>query len=199
MIVKFLQAGGRLAIINTGPAIRKETKESLTGFTGSYAPLFEDFNVVCFEEEWVPGTFTNPIYKNEIPDLVVYISSSEKDKDIIYSETKNLQIPFFNLSQEKYPYSLIHLDLAAHPSKAYLFLQMLLFWIHSTETKQTEFTDNLDKMENFKAANIFSTHEVINFFENLRSVELRNFMYLNRNKKKGKFIKNRNLAVKNKK
>lgn len=54
LLTKILQAGGQLAIINNGPRLGKE-------MSGKYQTLFEGVNVICFEDAWVPGTFTNPL------------------------------------------------------------------------------------------------------------------------------------------
>jgi len=129
LLTGILQAGGQIAIINNGPLYGKV-------MSGRYQSLFEGTNVICFEDEWLPGTFTNPLFGYNLPDAIVYLTASDKDHAVIFSEISNLKIPLFNLSSEKYFNNLLPYEVMSIPSRAFFFIHLLYYWIREVEAKK---------------------------------------------------------------
>lgn len=132
MIGNLLKSGGSIAIINNGPEFRK-------GLAGVYASVFEGLNIICFEEEWLPGTFTNPIHGYSIPDLVIFLSVDDKDRIKVLSEITNLRIPILNLSSIKYNNALIEFETIQNATKVFFFMQFFIYWIQQYESQNAFF------------------------------------------------------------
>lgn len=133
MLANLLRAGGNIALINNGPEFRK-------GLAGVYASIFEGVNIACYEEEWTPGTFTNPIHGNAIPDLVLFLSVDDKDRVKILSEITNLRLPVINLSSIEYNHSLMAFEVGQNASKVFFFLHFFLYWIQLEEKQNAVFS-----------------------------------------------------------
>jgi len=110
-----------------------------------FLSLFEGLNILCFEEEWVPGIFTNPIFKQPIPDLVIYLSARDSDQKNIFAELKSLKIPFLNFSSHNYNHNLIYSQLVDNSSKLSLLVYLLLYWVQKQTIQEVSFVDSFDE------------------------------------------------------
>jgi hypothetical protein len=48
-----------------------------------YARRFGGSGVKCFEKSWVAGTLTNPLLGYRVPDIIILVSMSAKDRPYI--------------------------------------------------------------------------------------------------------------------
>lgn len=133
MLTNLLRAGGKIALINNGPEFRK-------GLAGAYTSIFEGVNITCYEDEWTPGTFTNPIHGHPVPDLVLFLSVDDKDRVKIISEITNLRLPVINLSSIKYNHALMEFEVGQNATKVFFFLQFFLYWIQESENRKMLFS-----------------------------------------------------------
>lgn len=139
MLTNLLRAGGQIALINNGPEFRK-------GLAGAYTSIFEGVNITCYEDEWTPGTFTNPIHGHSIPDLVLFLSVDDKDRVKILSEITNLRLPVINLSSIKYNHSLMEFEVGQNATKVFFFLQFFLYWIQANENQKMFFSQEAESL-----------------------------------------------------
>jgi hypothetical protein len=179
LITKLVRSGGRIVLINNGAEFRKN-------IVSEFMSLFEGLEILCFEEDWLPGTFTNPIHGYAIPDLIIYLSSNEHDRQLIFSEVRSLKIPFLNFSNLDYQHNLVFNQLTSNPTKVYFFLHLLLHWIHKQNIKELNPQDPFDE----GGENIQTTKELLNLLPYKQTVNLakrkpkdrtsRNKLFLNR-------------------
>lgn len=79
----------KIAVINT------DQKQAF-----SYEDWFAGTNVKCYEEPWIPGFWSNPLLKNQTPDLVILLSIDSAERVTILSELQSLRLPILNFSGE---------------------------------------------------------------------------------------------------
>jgi hypothetical protein len=79
----------KIAVINT------DQKQAF-----SYEDWFAGTNVNCYEEPWIPGFWSNPLLKNQTPDLVILLSIDSADRITVLNELQSLRLPVLNFSGE---------------------------------------------------------------------------------------------------
>ena len=79
----------KIAVINT------DQKQAF-----SYEDWFSGTNVKCYEEPWTPGFWSNPLLKNQTPDLVILLSINSAERVAVLGELQNLCLPVLNFSGE---------------------------------------------------------------------------------------------------
>ena len=77
----------KIAVINT------DQKQAF-----SYEDWFAGTNVKCYEEPWTPGFWSNPLLKNQIPDLVILLSIDSTEQVAVLRELQSLHLPILNFS-----------------------------------------------------------------------------------------------------